>query len=107
MPTTIKNIKGTELPPSLRNRFNVKEHQFLTVTIEVEDDNMWDKVIESARQTHKDLKMGKPIPTIQDVFEKPLMYIIRPLAFFPRDLKKLKKKYPQIKTDLEPLIKKT
>ena len=59
MPTTIKNIKGTELPPSLRNRFNVKEYQFLTVTIEVEDDNMWDTVIESARQTHKDLKMGK------------------------------------------------
>jgi hypothetical protein len=34
------------------------------------------------------------------------MYIIRPLAFFPRDLKKLKKKYPQIKKDLEPLIEK-
>lgn len=69
MPTTIKNIKGTELPPSLRNRFNVKEHQFLTVTIEVEDDNMWDKVIESARQTRKDVKMGKPVPTIQDVLK--------------------------------------
>ena len=69
MPTTIKNIKGTELPPSLRNRFNVKEYQFLTVTIEVEDDSMWDTVIESARQTHKDLKMGKTIPTIQDVLK--------------------------------------
>ena len=69
MPTTIKNIKGTELPPSLRNRFNVKKHQLLTVTIEVEDDNMWDKVIESARQTHKDLKMGESIPTIQDVLK--------------------------------------
>lgn len=34
------------------------------------------------------------------------MYIIRPLAFFPRDLKKLKKKYPQIKKDLEPLVEK-
>jgi hypothetical protein len=34
------------------------------------------------------------------------MYITRPLAFFPRDLKKLKKKYPQIKKDLEPLIEK-
>ena len=32
------------------------------------------------------------------------MYIIRPLAFFPQDLKKLKKKYPRIKKDLEPLI---
>ena len=32
------------------------------------------------------------------------MYIIRPLAYFPRDLKKLKKKYPRIKQDLEPLI---
>jgi hypothetical protein len=69
MTTTIKNIKGTELPPSLRNRFNVKEHQFLTVTIEVEDVNMWDKVIESARQTHKGVKLGKPIPTIQDVLK--------------------------------------
>ena len=69
MPTTIKNIKGTELPPSLRNRFNVKAYQFLTVTIEVEDDNMWDTIIESARQTHKDLKMGKTIPTIQDVLK--------------------------------------
>mgnify|MGYP006439130233 FL=1 len=70
MPTTIKNIKGTELPPSLRNRFNVKENQFLTVTIEVEDDNMWDKIITSARQTNKDVKMGKSIPTIQDVLKK-------------------------------------
>ncbi len=69
MPTTIKNIKGAELPSSLRNRFNVKEDQFLTVTIEVEDDNMWDKVIASARQTHKDLKTGKSIPTIQDVLK--------------------------------------
>jgi len=34
------------------------------------------------------------------------MYIIRPLAFFPQNLKKLKKKYPRIKKDLEPLIKK-
>lgn len=34
------------------------------------------------------------------------MYVIRPLAFFPQDLKKLKKKYPQIKKDLEPLIEK-
>ena len=69
MANTIKNIKGTELPPSLRNRFNVKAHQFLTVTIEVEDDNMWDKVIASAQQTHKDLKMGKSIPTIQEVLK--------------------------------------
>ena len=30
------------------------------------------------------------------------MYIIRPLAFFPQNLKKLKKKYPRIKKDLEP-----
>ena len=69
MTTTIKNIKGAERPPSLRNRFNVKEHQSLTVTIQVEDVNMWDKVIESARQTHKDVKQGKPIPTIQDVLK--------------------------------------
>lgn len=34
------------------------------------------------------------------------MYIIRPLAFFFQDLKKLKKKYPRIKKDLEPLIEK-
>jgi len=32
------------------------------------------------------------------------MYTIRPLAFFPQNLKKLKKKYPRIKKDLAPLI---
>ena len=69
VPTTIKNIKGTEIPPSLRNRFNVKDYQILTVTIEIEDDNMWDTVIESARQTYKDLKMGEPISTMQDVLK--------------------------------------
>ena len=32
------------------------------------------------------------------------MYTIRPLAFFPQNLKKLKKKYLRIKKDLAPLI---
>ena len=58
-----------EIPPSLRDKFNVKDYQVLTVTIEIENDNMWDTVIESARQSYKDLKMRKPIPTIQDVLK--------------------------------------
>ncbi len=33
-----------------------------------------------------------------------LMYIIRPIAPFAKNLKKLKKKYPKIKNDLSPLI---
>ena len=33
------------------------------------------------------------------------MYIIRPIAPFTKNLKKLKKKYSRIKTDLSPLIK--
>jgi len=32
------------------------------------------------------------------------MYIIRPIAPFTKNLKKLKKKYPKIKNDLSPLI---
>ncbi len=37
MPSTIRNIKGTELPPTLRDRFNVKPHQLLKITVEVEE----------------------------------------------------------------------
>lgn len=42
MPTTIKNIKGTELPPSLRSKFNVKDYQSLTLTVEIEENNEYD-----------------------------------------------------------------
>lgn len=44
MPTTIKNIKGTELPPALRSKFNVKENQFLTLTVEIQKNNEYDTI---------------------------------------------------------------
>ena len=75
---TIGNIKGNELPPGLRTRFNVKPHQFLKITIEVEEknteeeydvENVWDTIIDGVKEATKDLKAGKKLPTIQEVLE--------------------------------------
>lgn len=37
MPATHR-IKGDELPSSLQNKFNVKAHQFLTITVKIEEE---------------------------------------------------------------------
>ncbi len=74
---TISNIKGNELPPGLRTRFNVKPHQFLKITVEVEEndteeynvDNVWDTIIDGVKEAAEDLKAGKKLPTIQEVLE--------------------------------------
>ncbi len=39
---TTKNIRGEELPPSLRKLFKVKSHDYLTVTVKVRDDETYD-----------------------------------------------------------------
>lgn len=75
MPTTIKHIKGTELPPSLQTKFNVKSHQLLTVTIEVEQedteeydlDNLGDALIESLQEIVEAKKQGRELPNARDL----------------------------------------
>jgi hypothetical protein len=72
---TTENIRGKELPPSLRKRFNVKSRDYLTVTVKVrydeecDVDNVWDTIIDGVKEASKDLKAGKKLPTIQEVLE--------------------------------------
>ena len=72
---TTEEIRGEELPPSLRKRFNVRSRDYLTVTVKVHDnkeyavENMWDTIIDGVKEASKDLKAGKKLPTIQEVLE--------------------------------------
>jgi hypothetical protein len=72
---TTENIRGKELPPSLRKRFNVRSCDYLTVTIKIRDnenydvENMWDTIIDGVKEASKDLKSGKKLPTIQEVLK--------------------------------------
>ena len=72
---TTENIRGKELPPSLRKRFNIRSRDYLTVTVKVRDnekydvENMWDTIIDGVKEASKDLKTGKRLPTIQEVLE--------------------------------------
>jgi len=59
MPTTIKNIKGTELPPSLRSRFNVKDYQYLTLTVEIEEEYDVENVGEALIEAFQEIKAHK------------------------------------------------
>jgi len=53
---TTENIRGEELPPSLRKRFNVRSRDYLTVTVKVHDNeeydtiNVGDDIIEGIKQ---------------------------------------------------------
>jgi len=39
---TTENIRGEELPPSLRKRFNVRNRDYLTVTVKIRDNEECD-----------------------------------------------------------------
>lgn len=66
--TTLKHIKGSELPKSLQNRFRVKPHQLLKITVEIEEDeeydleNLGDALIKSFEEiiAHKQGKLDFP-----------------------------------------------
>ncbi len=74
MPVTIRHIQGGELPPSLQNKFNVKPHQLLTLTVEVEDEkteeydmeNLGDTLIESAKQIVEAKQQGRKLTNARD-----------------------------------------
>lgn len=72
---TTENIRGKELPPSLRKRFNVRSRDYLTVTVKIrdnekfDDENMWDTIIDGVKEASKDLKSGKKLPTIQEILK--------------------------------------
>ena len=61
---TTKEIRGNELPPSLRKRFNVRERDYLTVTVKVHDkdeydvENIWETMIEGVREAVEFKKNG-------------------------------------------------
>lgn len=57
MPTKHHHVKGDEFPPGLQAKFNIKSHQLLTVTIEVEEEmaeydveNLGDTLIEGFKE---------------------------------------------------------
>lgn len=72
---TTENIRGKELPPSLRKRFNVRSRDYLTVTVKIrdnekfDDENMWDTIIDGVKEASNDLKSGKKLPTIQEILK--------------------------------------
>ncbi len=53
---TTENIRGKELPLSLRKRFNVRSRDYLTVTVKICDDekcdvdNVWDTLIDGVKE---------------------------------------------------------
>lgn len=55
---TIKHIKGSELSPELRSKFNVKKNHSLTITVEIEED-FGESLVESFREikAHKEGKL--------------------------------------------------
>jgi hypothetical protein len=72
-PTTLKHIRGSELPPSLQSRFRVKPHQLLKVTVEVEEDNseydtlnVGDDIVEGLREIVEAKTQGKKLSNARD-----------------------------------------
>jgi len=65
---TTENIRGEELPPSLRKRFNVRSRDYLTVTVKIRDNeeydtiNVGDDIIEGIKQiiAHKKGELNFP-----------------------------------------------
>lgn len=65
---TTKNIRGEELPPSLRKQFRVRSHDYLTVTVKIRDNeeydtiNVGDDIIEGIKQiiAHKKGELDFP-----------------------------------------------
>jgi|GEM_PF-4009679 len=41
---TTENIRGEELPPNLRKRFNVRSRDYLTVTVKIRDNEEYDTI---------------------------------------------------------------
>lgn len=72
---TTKNIRGEELPPSLRKRFNVKSRDYLTVTVKIRDDekydtiNVGDDIIESLKEIVDARKKGIKLPNARDLLK--------------------------------------
>jgi len=65
---TTENIRGEELPPSLRKRFNVRSRDYLTITVKVRNNeefdtiNVGDDIIEGIKQiiAHKKDELDFP-----------------------------------------------
>lgn len=61
---TTRNIRGEELPPSLRKQFKVRSRDYLTVTVKVLDneeydvDNVWDTIIDGVKEAVEAKKKG-------------------------------------------------
>ena len=77
MSVTLRHIPGTELSPILQNRANVKPHQTLTITIEVEGEegteeeydmeNLGDTLLESLNEIAEAKKQGRELPNARDL----------------------------------------
>jgi hypothetical protein len=72
--TTLRNIKGSEFPLTLQNRFKIQPHQSLKVTIEVEDENeeydtfsVEEDIITSLKEIITARKKGVHLPNIDDL----------------------------------------
>ncbi len=76
MPTKTQHIRGNELPPSLQNRFKVKPHQCLKVTVEIENDdeeydiaNVGDALIEGFRELVEAKKNSVELQNAEDLLK--------------------------------------
>ncbi len=77
MPTTLRHIPGAELSPILQNKFNVKPHQLLTLTIEVEKEdrpeeeydmeNLGEALLESLKEIAEAKRQGRELPNARDL----------------------------------------
>jgi hypothetical protein len=72
---TTKNIRGEELPPSLRKRFNVRSRDYLTVTVKIRDNeeydtiNVGDDIIESLKEIIDARKKGIELPNARNLLK--------------------------------------
>ena len=73
MSATTRHIKGAEFPPELQKVFNIKPHQFLKVTVEVEAhndeydmENLGEALLESAKEIAEAKRQGRRLTNARE-----------------------------------------
>ncbi len=73
MPVTTRRMQGAEFPPELQKVFNIKPHQFLKVTVEVEEhndeydmENLGEVLLESAKEIAEAKRQGKRLTNARE-----------------------------------------